>query len=233
MNKYIDKKTMEHPKAIQIVAAVLMTKPLLDLILAQAIQTSSHDWLSGIFIFFAGVALLVRHKTSWVFAILLCISFILTTTFTIVHELQSSDTTIAYAKIIDCIIVLFVVGTVAYFFRYPYLDRRQSWFGQTAHRHAISTTIILNNQTTSTIDISYSGARIKRLSGQDFIKGEKVPFELSEINNIKGTAEVIDVHADNIHIQFLTLSEVNRQNLQKWLIEIAPQHSTTQKSEAT
>ncbi|UXR63107.1 hypothetical protein EZJ49_08460 [Bdellovibrio bacteriovorus] len=126
--------TLERPRTVEMAAAVLILTPLLDVMMMQRSGVSILTWLSWIFVFGAGVTLMIRHKSSWIIGIVLCAAFVVDTSYHLVQELNAVDPIVSSARLLDCLIVVFIVVTVFSFFRYPYLDRRQNWFAPTGDR---------------------------------------------------------------------------------------------------
>lgn len=208
---------LEFPKAVQLIAAVLMAKPLMDILMMQLTDAQNYSWLSWLLLFAAGISLLVRHKTAWVFSIGLCSAFVISTGFSFIREFDSSEPLLNIAKIVDCILVFIVVGTVAYYFRYPYLDRRQSWLAPTADRFKISTSVVLGTLHTQTEDVSYTGANILNTSSEVFRVGDKVPLQFEEIEDIQCIAKIIDVQGQNVRVQFEGFTAQQTHILRQWL----------------
>lgn len=209
--------TLERPRAVQMAAAVLIMTPLLDMMMLQRTGTQVFGILSWILIFGAGASLLVRHKSSWVLGIVLCGAFVITTGVSLVREMDVVDPVVSTAKLMDCLLVLFIVGTVSYFFRYPYLDRRQNWFSPTGDRFAITSSVVLGGVETQTIDLSYTGARIFVPDSAKFKSGDVVSLQLSEINDISCKARVVDVKADHIRVHFEGTSSSDKDLIRQWL----------------
>ncbi len=211
------KQKIEFPKAVQLIAAVLMAKPLMDILMMQLTDAQNYSWISWLLLFAAGISLLVRHKTAWMFSIGLCAAFMVSTGFSFVQEFDPAEPLLNIAKIVDCILVFIVVGTVAYYFRYPYLDRRQSWLAPTADRFAVSTSVILGTLHAQTVDVSYTGANILNTNEALFRVGEKVPLQFKEIEDIHCVAKIIDVQGQNVRVQFEGFSAAQTNILRQWL----------------
>lgn len=208
---------IEFPKAVQLIAAVLMAKPLMDILMMQLTDAQNYSWISWLLLFAAGISLLVRHKTAWMFSIGLCTAFVISTGYSFIHEFDSAEPLLNTAKIVDCILVFIVVGTVAYYFRYPYLDRRQSWLAPTADRFAVSTSVILGTLHTHTVDVSYTGANILNTTDEVFKVGDKVPLHFEEIEDIHCLAKIINVQGQNVRVQFEGFNSLQTNILRQWL----------------
>ncbi|WII73704.1 PilZ domain-containing protein [Bdellovibrio sp. 22V] len=209
---------LERPRAVQMAAAVLMMTPVLDILMMQRTGTQVFSWISWLMIFGAGVSLLIRHKLSWVIGIGLCSVVVISTAYRLVTTMGDIDPAVSAAMMLDCMLVLFIVGTVSYFFRYPYLDRRQNWFAPTGDRFSISTPVVLRGVETQTIDLSYTGARIALpASTEPFKTGETVTLQLSEINDIQCRAKVVEVRDNLVRVRFEGTSSSEKDLIRQWL----------------
>jgi hypothetical protein len=80
------------------------------------------NWLWLVSIFIAGIFLVLRHKWSWILAILILpISILFNYLNSRAYGSFSSASTIGF---LSCI----TAGVVISYFRYPYLDRRENWW---------------------------------------------------------------------------------------------------------
>ncbi|XGC79735.1 PilZ domain-containing protein [Bdellovibrio bacteriovorus] len=209
--------TLERPRAVQMAAAVLIATPLLDIMMMQRTGTQIFSWISWVMIAGAGISLMIRHKLSWLVGITLCILFVVSTGVSLFQEIESADPIVSSAKLLDCLLVLFIVGTVSYFFRYPYLDRRQNWFAPTGERFALSMSVVLDGMETQTLDLSYTGAKISAPEGKLFKVGDKVPLQFSEINDIQCWARIIDSKPGQVRVHFEDTSAGDKEMIRQWL----------------
>jgi len=209
--------TLERPRAVQMAAAVLMLTPVLDLMMSQRTGAQVFNGLSWVLIFAAGASLMIRHKLAWMVGIVLCFVIIASTGYSLMKEMNYADPVISTARLLDCLLILFIVGTVTFFFRYPYLDRRQNWFAPTGNRYAISTAVLLGGVETKTLDLSYTGARIALPPQSSYKAGDTVTVQLSEINDIQCKARVIDVKEDHVRVRFDGVSTTDKDLIRQWL----------------
>nr|BFD63496.1 hypothetical protein BdHM001_21770 [Bdellovibrio sp. HM001] len=199
-------------------AAVLILTPMLDALMMQRSGVSILNWLSWIFVFGAGVTLMIRHKSSWILGVVLCAAFVVNTSYHLIQEFNTVDPIISSARLLDCLIVVFIVGTVFSFFRYPYLDRRQNWFAPTGDRYVVATSVLLEGRVEAqTVDLSYTGARIAVPEGVSYQKGQTVSVQLSEINDIQCAAKVIDLQGGILRLHFADLNSSEKELLRQWL----------------
>ena len=210
---------LERPRAVEMAAAVLMFTPVLDLIMMQRTGVAVLNWVGWVSVFGAGLTLMIRPKLSWVLGMILCGIFVISTLVSLFKGFGVVDPAISTARVLDCLLVLFIVGTVFSFFRYPYLDRRQNWFAPTGDRFVVVTPVVLNGKVNGeTVDLSYTGARISVPEGvESFKKDQVLTLVLSEINDIQCKAKVIDVKDKVLRIHFDGLSSSEKDLLRQWL----------------
>ncbi|KHD87719.1 MAG: hypothetical protein OM95_12915 [Bdellovibrio sp. ArHS] len=208
---------LERPKTVQMAAAVLILTPVLDILMYQRTGNQIFSWVGWLLIFGAGVSLMIRHKSAWMLGIILCGLFVLNTGYGLIRDMENVDPVISTAKLLDCLLVLFIVGTVSYFFRYPYLDRRQNWFAPTGDRFAIATPVVLDGLETQTLDLSYTGARIVVPPTTSYKAGDQLSLQLTDINDIQCSAKVIDVKADHVRVHFVGASPSDKEMIRQWL----------------
>ncbi len=209
--------TLERPRAVQMAAAVLILTPVMDILTLQRTGTQVFDWVSWLLIFGAGVSLLIRHKSAWVLGLVLCGVFVFMTSASLLRDMEMVDPVVSTARLMDCLLVLFIVGTVSYFFRYPYLDRRQNWFAPTGDRFTANISVVLGGVETQTLDLSYTGARVSIPRPGIFKVGEVVPLQISDINDIQCQARVIDTQNDHVRVHFEETSSADKDLIRQWL----------------
>lgn len=208
---------LERPRAVQMAAAVLILVPFLDMLTMHRTGTPVFGWVSWMLIAAAGVSLMIRHKSSWVFGLVLCGIFVTITGTSLVRDMAQTDPVLNTAKLLDCLLVLFIVGTVSYFFRYPYLDRRQNWFSPTGERFAINCAVVLAGQEAQTVDMSYTGARIAVNDAKAFKVDDVVALQLTDINDIQCRARIIDVSEGQVRIHFEGVNTADKDLIREWL----------------
>ena len=209
--------TLERPRAVQMAAAVLILTPLLDIVTMQRTGIQVFSWISWVFVFLAGVSLMIRHKSSWVIGLVLCMAFVVSTGFNLVKGIGVVPPSISVAQLLDCLLVVFIVATVFSLFRYPYLDRRQNWFAPTGDRFEVSMSLLVNGLKGETTDLSYTGAKIRVADGE-FKKGDSIRIQLVDVNDIQCQARVIDVYKGLLRVHFEGMSSADKSLLREWLV---------------
>jgi hypothetical protein len=184
----------------------------------------SFDWFWLILTFVTGVLLLIQHKTSWAMAIF-NLGLIMTVTvyrwFT-TGELIDVDYSYFQAQTAVSVLVTAMGFGVLFYFRFPYLDRRTSWFSSYAlPRFEIKTVVTLMGQDVfegRTSNLSMSGALVeldKPLGAS--AKMKVIDMIFPEIRNLKVECQIISHRETQVRLKFRGLKGEPRQLLQKWI----------------
>ncbi len=211
-------KLLERPLAVHVGAAALIILPLLDAVWSIKTGTHMFDYWSWGLILGAGISLLIRHKSAWILGMTLCVVFLVLNITYLIRDIDVEDPFISKMRLFDCFIVLFIVSTVSYFFRYPYLDRRQSWFKPTGERFSVGAAVVLGGVETQTIDLSYTGARIKIKTGHQYSIGDVIDLQVSDINDIQCKAKILDIKEDHIRVHFEEIMLADQDLIRQWLV---------------
>lgn len=178
-------------------------------------------WLGGIFI--AGLALFARHKSAWLIAVLALMIVLAVNTyraFTIDENMANPE--LVRVQILMSILVTFSVLIIAFYARYPYLDRRQQWMFPTAHRYSVKTPVIVHtggDLAGLTESVSTAGIRIRLAKATEALKGKNVvEFSFSELPQLKPVkGEVIEFSGDILRMKFKGFGWGARGVLEAWL----------------
>lgn len=211
---------LERPFVVQLAAAVLIAMPLLDIIVGQRTGSFIFDGVSWLLIFGAGASLMIRHKSAWMLGIVLSVVFALHNAVNLIQStVPGANPVIQTARLLDCLLVAFIVGTVFYFFRYPYLDRRQHWFAPTGNRFVAQIPVVLNGSIhTTSLDLSYTGARIALPQGAFDLKvGDHVSLLLTEVNDLLCQARILEIQPSYIRVHFEDTSSQEQELIRQWL----------------
>src|SRR5690606_1093636 len=148
----------------------------------------------------AGFSLLIRHKLAWLLGILFCSAFLSCTVFLVINTAAEQSPWLNAARVFDVLLVFFIVGSVSYFFRYPYLDRRQRWLAPTANRFQVVTPVVVSGRWPGkTQDLSYTGLKILLDEKNEELKADQsIEVQLTEINDIRCQAKIIGIHGNEL-----------------------------------
>lgn len=210
---------LERPTIVQLSAAVLIMTPLLDIFFARKAGFSLFGWVECALILGAGVSLLIRHKLAWLLGIIFCTAFLICTTLLVAESAAEQSPWLNAARVFNVLLVFFIVGSVSYFFRYPYLDRRQRWLAPTANRFQVTTAVVIDDRWQGqTQDLSYTGLKVILHDKNHDIKADQtVEVYLPEVNDIRCQAKVIGINDRELRISFTVLSANEQQRLRQWI----------------
>jgi len=180
------------------------------------------EWIWLGLLFVTGLLLFRPHKLSWSVAIFTLVLILILNAIR-VFQMDSSSINPSYLKVFSllAILVSLSVLVVAFYFRFPYLDRRASWF-RNLNRHILRTPVkisadaILQGMTES---ISLKGCMVvlNQAPQMGLVIGRRVSVQFMELEQITVEAEVVDVELDHVRLQFLKLSTDERHILRKFI----------------
>jgi hypothetical protein len=177
-------------------------------------------WLSLLFI--TGLFLLRPHKTSWSLAIITLLVVLGINTYRAYSGTLGRSGDFVKWQLGISFVVTLVVLVIAFYFRFPYLDRRAQWLFPTAHRFEIKTPADVVAQEIFegvTESLSHSGARIllkRHLEGaaQDL---NFVDIIFPAIRNLKIKARIIEYDSNVLRVKFKDMSSRDRAFLSDWI----------------
>jgi lysylphosphatidylglycerol synthetase-like protein (DUF2156 family) len=239
MSSESESQDLKQPIGIYILAFIFMLAPIGNILLslagsgiegwyqpanlAQLVSTipiGDWAWLAGIFI--AGGTLLFRHKSAWMVAVVALLIVLCMNTyraFTLDENVLNPD--FVRMQILISILVTFSVLIIAFYARYPYLDRRQQWMFPTAHRYDIATPILVHvaeGVTGVSESISTAGIRIRMPRVVDALKHvEKLEVTFTEMDNLKVQSEIVEFNGTTLRLRFKNFGWGSRGLLEAWL----------------
>lgn len=193
-------------------------------------SVTSLDWLWLGLLFLTGILLLRPHKATWSLAIgtLMLVLFINLYRWGN-GEFEQSGALIHGQLFISCLITAFFL-LLAFYFRFPYLDRRAQWIFQAAARYEFRTPVDVVAQdifSGVTESVSLSGARVRLQRDLDSSQDLRfVDVIFPEVRNIKVKSRVVEYRDNVLRLKFKDLTGRNRTYLQDWLksrIETLPE----------
>lgn len=235
----LDKSELKRPIGIYILALLFMVAPLGNIFLSLAgsgvdqwyefdilkqlllsIPFADWLWLGGVFI--AGCTLLMRHKSAWMLAVLVLGLVLVMNTyraFTLDDSILNPE--FVRMQILVSILVTFSVLIIAFYARYPYLDRRQQWMFPTAHRYNIATSVIVHigeGVSGVTESVSTSGVRIQLSKSVEGIKElQDLEITFTELEKFKVKSEVVEFSGTTLRLKFKQFGWGARGHLEAWL----------------
>lgn len=163
---------------------------------------------------------MIRHKSSWVVGMVLCAGFVGINLYELVFQSTAGvDPWSTTFKLMNCLLVAFIVSTVFYFFRYPYLDRRQNWMAPTGERFKVEMTVLVNGDMRfKTVDLSYTGARIAVDATASFQPEQRISLQLTDINDVVCQAKIVAIHDGWMRVHFEDVSANEKELIRQWLL---------------
>jgi hypothetical protein len=181
-------------------------------------------WLGGIFI--AGISLLLRHKSAWMTAVLVLLLVLLMNTYrAFTLDETQMNTEFVRVQILVSILVTFSVLIIAFYARYPFLDRRQQWLAQTAHRYGTATRVSMSIGSAvvqgTTNSLSTNGAQIlfEELpeKAKDLKPDSSLDLTFPEMDDLKIETEVVELSGKVLRVKFKNFTWAERSRLEAWL----------------
>jgi hypothetical protein len=205
----------------KIIAVFMMCLPLLDFYLARVYGQTIFQPFQWVLIIGAALSLLIRHKSAWAVGLFFMVAFV----GSMVRERYwpvdpEADQQLSSAKFLGAMAGLYIIVVMMYFFRYPYLDRRQKWFAPTADRFAVIIPVLINGSIPAdTTDLSYTGARINlKDQGGNFQKGDRLSLQIPEVADLVCQGEVIAKDDASLRVKFDKIDSDSREILRQWLL---------------
>lgn len=183
------------------------------------------DVITSLLLFISGLLLFKAHKTAWTLSLVSLTLILGLNTYRIFNPPPGFETDLSTMHLGFSVCSTFVVMIVAFYFRYPYLDRRAQWFFPTAHRYDVQTNVeIVANDIFSgvTESLSLSGARI-RLKIDMGTSADKLKFVdiiFNDLRKMKLTCEVIQYDDNVLRVKFKRMSRSDRELLSNWLKQL-------------
>lgn len=208
------------PTAVQLAAAVLVSIPLMDIVSAQRSGVYMYGIVSWVLVCGAGISLMIRHKSSWMVGMVLSGGFVAINLYELIFQSKEGGSPWATTfKLMNCLLVAFIVSTVSYFFRYPYLDRRQNWLAPTGERFKVEMPVIVNGDIRlKSVDLSYTGARIAVDATASFQADQRISVQLTDINDVRCQAKIVAVDDGWIRVHFEDVSASEKELIRQWLL---------------
>ncbi len=187
-----------------VLAAFLQSIPLLDWV-----------WLG--LLFATGILLFRPHKLSWSVAIFTLLLILFINAYRLYQvDMNSIDPVFLKVFSLLAIICTLSVLVIAFYFRFPYLDRRANWLSN-LQRVDIKTSVLCGGEAAMTESISTSGCLIHFESANHFKKNDKVNLKFAEISNTEIQGVVVESMDRVARFEFQDLNAGFRQDLNKWL----------------
>lgn len=175
------------------------------------------DWIWLGLLFVTGILLFRPHKLSWSIAILTLLLVLSINAYRL-FRVDGNSIDPVFLKIFSILAIISTLSVlvIAFYFRFPYLDRRSNWFSN-SQRFDIRTPALVNGMKANTESVSFAGCRLSFDVPSDFEKSTFIKIQFIEISNSEADAEVIEKLEFGVRVEFRNLSPGFRQDFDRWL----------------
>lgn len=178
---------------------------------------SALDWAWLALLFITGFLLLRPHKLTWSLAIMILI-FILTINSYRLYTTDSHSIDPTFFKVFSILALVCTLSflVIAFYFRFPYLDRRANWFTN-VKRFNLRTPAKLNARVAVTESISTTGCRVSFDKPSEFKKSEQITIVFDEISKNEVMAEIVECLEFGVRVEFRNITSDFKLDLDRWL----------------
>ncbi|MFZ3229268.1 MAG: PilZ domain-containing protein [Pseudobdellovibrio sp.] len=250
--------TLKKPTGVYILAVLFLFAPLGNIIISfigsglsnwyqpsvfisllQSIPTLDWLWLSLLFL--TGLLLFRPHKLSWSLAIV-TLTIVLAMNALRLYTVDPNSIDPLFLKIFSVLAILCTLSVlvIAFYFRFPYLDRRSTWvstqpsadrrnslrFTEIDRRDTLSvdakffnirTPVTCSGAKAMTESLSETGARISLDQSCQFKKNDIIQLRFSEVSEYDVKATVIEQMEFGARVEFVNASKQFKHDLSHWL----------------
>jgi hypothetical protein len=182
----------------------------------QSIPAWEWAWLGLLFL--TGILLFRPHKLSWSFAIVTLLLILCINIYRIYSLDSSNSIDPKYLKVFSILALFCTLGVlvIAFYFRFPYLDRRANWV-KNVERFDFATEVKINQTVAITDSISISGCKITTTSRMAVKTGDTITATFSEILNKPVNCTVVESQDKYLRLEFLPQQDVFLAKLKAWV----------------
>lgn len=175
------------------------------------------DWIWLTLLFFAGISLFRPHKLSWSFAIATLLFVLFINAYRMFFADMSSITP-QYLKVFSILSLFCTFGVliIAFYFRFPYLDRRANWI-KNIERFDLKTEAQINQVNAMTESVSATGCKIATSQNLNLKSNDQVQVVFAEIYPQPVRCVVIDSTDKHVRLEFSPGQEVFVGKLKAWI----------------
>lgn len=234
----MEQTELKKPTGVYLLAVLFLLAPIGNLLLSFAgsgisnwkdpsvlyslLQTVSPlDWLWLSLLIVTGILLLRPHKASWSMAIFTLL-LVLAINFYRAGSGEFGNVGYAHWQILFSSVATAVVLVMAFYFRFPYLDRRARWFIPAAQRYEIRTPVEVVAQDiffgiTESVSVSGVRVRLQRDMGPIASQIRYMDVIFPEMRNLKVKTLVVQYSDNVLRLKFKELRGKDLTYLKEWL----------------
>lgn len=225
---------LKKPMGVYIIAVLFLLAPIGNILISFAgsgiknwydssvlvpfIQSvPAQDWVWLGLLFVTGILLFRPHKLSWSIAIFTLILVLSINAYRLFNVDENSIDP-SFLKVFSVLAITCTLGVlvIAFYFRFPYLDRRANWFSN-VRRFDIRTPASVDGIKAITESISFTGCRLSFDMPCGFKKSDVIKIKFLEISKIEIDAEVIERLEFSVRVEFRNINAEFKQDLDRWL----------------
>ena len=181
----------------------------------QSIPALEWIWLGLLFI--TGILLFRPHKLSWSVAIFTLLLILFINAYRL-YQVDTNSIDPIFLKVFSLLAIICTLSVlvIAFYFRFPYLDRRANWLSN-MQRVDIRTSVLCSGTAAITESLSSSGCLIAFEAESQLKKNDKVNLKFPEISNLEIQGIVVENLDRCARFEFQDLNAQFKQDLSKWL----------------
>jgi hypothetical protein len=181
----------------------------------QSIPGLEWAWLGLLFL--TGVLLFRPHKLSWSFAIVTLL-LILCLNIYRMYSAGENSITPQYLKVFSILALFCTLGVlvIAFYFRFPYLDRRANWI-KNIERFDLVTEVKFENSLSKTESISITGCKILTSTKSNLKAGDQLETQFPEIYSKPVKCTVVESKENDLRLEFASGQDEFLVKLKSWI----------------
>lgn len=177
----------------------------------------SFEWIWLGLLFLTGILLFRPHKLSWSFAIL-TLFLILGLNIYRIYSAGENSINPQYLKVFSIMALFCTLGVlvIAFYFRFPYLDRRANWI-KNIERFNLVTEVKIDNTLSKTDSVSVSGCKILTSVPSHLKVGDQIEVQFPEIFSNAVQCVVIENKDQSLRLEFSAHQDEFTVQLKSWI----------------
>lgn len=182
----------------------------------------SFEWLWLCLLVMTGVLLLRPHKLSWSFAIVTLLIILSINFYRMFSSIDSNSIDPQYLKVFSILALICTLGVlvIAFYFRFPYLDRRANWI-KNVERYDLSTEVRVPQTTGYTESLSLSGCKIRVKDQIKHQPGQLIEVIFTEIDPNEVKCSIVSADPYSLRLEFEKNQDLFISKLKSWMKEKA------------
>lgn len=167
---------------------------------------STLDWIWSIACVLSGILLLIRLKIAWIISIVQIVLVALINLYQFFMTLNQEVSVQYNFQFLFSLVTLSGVLLIAYYYRYPYLDRRDTILYGVADRYQVNFDTVVNEKIRGkTLSASISGFLIEMEQAADLSKDATHFISIPELGIHHVEVSIIDLNGVRLRVRFKKL----------------------------